>query len=60
MLLQLRGSVAALHGDDVLPEHCVIRHINGEVALDPAQDAYVIVNDKQISGVTKLSQGHAS
>ena len=48
---------ADVHGDDVLPEHCVIRHINGEVMLHPTPGAYVTVNDKRISMPVKLSQG---
>ncbi|KAI0237575.1 Kinesin-like protein KIF16B [Lamellibrachia satsuma] len=46
-----------LKGDDIRPEHCVIKYINDEVTLHVRPDAVAMVNDRQVTQPVRLIQG---
>ena len=49
--------VLVLSGPQLLPEHCVLKHINEEVTLHPSHAAFISINNRQINRPVKLSQG---
>ncbi|XP_060557466.1 uncharacterized protein LOC132717901 isoform X3 [Ruditapes philippinarum] len=46
-----------LHGPTIQKEHCVIRHVNGEVYLHPCPGSLCAVQDIECTEPIKLSQG---
>ena len=52
--------IAELEGGNIEAEHCVIRHVAGEVELVPLEGARCCINNVSVEGPTKLSQGTES
>ena len=46
-----------LHGPSIQKEHCVIKHVNGEVYLHPCPGSLCAVQDIECTEPTKLTQG---
>ena len=55
-----RRMIAELEGGNIEAEHCVIRHVAGEVELVPLEGARCCINNVSVEGPTKLSQGTES
>ncbi|GMR36091.1 hypothetical protein PMAYCL1PPCAC_06286, partial [Pristionchus mayeri] len=47
-----------LSGEAILPVHCVFKHENGCVELQPMKDALIYVNGQQISSIHSLHTGN--
>ena len=49
--------VPVLWGPMMLAEHCVLKHVGGEVTLQPSHGAFITINNRQVIRPVKLSQG---
>ena len=49
--------LSVLRGDDIRPEHCVIKYVNDEVTLHVRPDAVAMVNDRRAKRPVRLMQG---
>ena len=52
--------IAELEGGNIEAEHCIIRHVAGEVELVPLEGARCCINNVSVEGPTKLNQGTES